>query len=124
MASLRKTKGDEERFFSSTHQSGEHGKVGEGAMMSYKEAAQAEKNLLYGEGKAHPDPVGRLLKISEVCNEVGLSRASIYRLMTARHRPFPKPLKIGFASRWALVEINAWKAATLADRDGECGAGV
>lgn len=92
-------------------------------MMSYKEAANAEHRVLFGDGKAHPDPVGRLLKISEVCNEIGLSRASIYRLMAARDRPFPKPLKIGFASRWALVEVNAWKAAMLQDRDGERGEG-
>ena len=63
------------------------------------------------------DPVGRLLKIGAVCSEVGLSRAMIYRLMTDKRNPFPKPVKFGSASRWSLVEIIEWKKRALAKRD-------
>lgn len=63
------------------------------------------------------DPVGRLLKISEVCSEVGLSRAMIYRLISTPENPFPKPIKFGNASRWSLVEIIEWKKRALAERD-------
>ncbi len=63
------------------------------------------------------DPVGRLLKIADVCSETGLSRAMIYRLMAETQNPFPKPIKIGKASRWSLVEIIEWKMKALAERD-------
>ncbi len=63
------------------------------------------------------DPVGRLLKISDVCSEIGLSRAMIYRLIANAKNPFPKPIKIGNASRWSLVEIIEWKKKALAERD-------
>ena len=65
----------------------------------------------------HHDPVGRLLKIADVCAETGLSRAMIYRLMADARNPFPRPLKIGNASRWSLVEIIKWKTKALAERD-------
>ncbi len=63
------------------------------------------------------DPVGRLLKISDVCFEIGLSRAMIYRLINNEQNPFPKPIKIGNASRWSLIEIIEWKIKALAERD-------
>ncbi len=63
------------------------------------------------------DPVGRLLKIADVCAETGLSRAMIYRLMTDARNPFPKPIKFGNASRWSLVEIIEWKAKALQHRN-------
>ena len=63
------------------------------------------------------DPVGRLLRIADVCTETGISRAMIYRLMTDARNPFPKPIKIGNASRWSLVEIIEWKTKALAERD-------
>ena len=64
----------------------------------------------------HADPVGRLLKISDVCLEVGLSRAMVYRLITDAKNPFPKPIKIGNASRWSLIEIIEWKKRALSKR--------
>ena len=63
------------------------------------------------------DPVGRMLRIGAVCSEIGLSRAMIYRLMTDARNPFPKPIKVGKASRWSLVEIIEWKKKALAERD-------
>ena len=64
----------------------------------------------------HADPVGRLLKISDVCLEVGLSRAMVYRLTNDAEHPFPKPIKIGNASRWSLIEIIEWKKRALSKR--------
>jgi predicted DNA-binding transcriptional regulator AlpA len=63
------------------------------------------------------DPVGPLLKISDVCAEIGLSRAMIYRLIQNASNPFPKPIKFGNASRWSLIEIIEWKKKALAARD-------
>lgn len=63
------------------------------------------------------DPVGRLLTIKEVCDEIGLSRAMVYRLVGYFENPLPKPIKIGNASRWSLVEIIEWKKKALAERD-------
>jgi len=55
------------------------------------------------------DPVGRLLTINDVIEEVRLSRAMIYRSMKVRDNPFPKPIKFGKASRWSFVEVVEWK---------------
>lgn len=82
-------------------------------------------NRLYGSSTSElqpvagdlEDPVGRMLRIGAVCSEIGLSRAMIYRLMTDTRNPFPKPIKVGNASRWSLVEIIEWKKKALAERD-------
>ncbi len=62
------------------------------------------------------DPVGRLLKIAEVIDEIGLSRAQVYRLMRSTQNPFPSPIKIGSASRWAFSEVIEWKRRALQSR--------
>jgi|GEM_PF-6441350 len=62
------------------------------------------------------DPVGKLFKITEVCAQLSLSRATIYRLLKDAENPFPQPVKIGMASRWLESEINAWKEKLAADR--------
>jgi len=59
------------------------------------------------------DPIGRLMKIDDVCKDVGLCRAMIYRCIKRRRNPFPQPVKIGYASRWRESEIIAWKAALI-----------
>ncbi|MFZ5619245.1 MAG: helix-turn-helix transcriptional regulator [Pseudomonadota bacterium] len=55
------------------------------------------------------DEVGRLLRIGEVCKEVGLCKAMIYRCMRLETAPFPRPVKIGHASRWREMDIRRWK---------------
>lgn len=77
------------------------------------QADQAERR----QSSSAMDHVGRLLKISEVMDEVGISRAQIYRLMNDDACPFPHPIKIGSASRWSHVEIIAWKKMMTAVRD-------
>ncbi len=51
----------------------------------------------------------RLLKFSEVQELVNLSRSHIHRLMATGD--FPRPIKIGRASRWRSDEIEAWITA-------------
>lgn len=63
------------------------------------------------------EDVGRLMKIGDVCASTGLSRATIYRLMKAKDRPFPKPIKIGEASRWVEREIRDWIRCAQERRD-------
>ena len=70
-----------------------------------------------GQNELVADPVGRLMTIKDVMEEVRLSRAMVYRCMQDRDNPFPKPIKIGNASRWAFVEIVSWKQRALAMRD-------
>lgn len=50
----------------------------------------------------------RLLKIDEVCATVGLSRATVYRLLKSPAAPFPKPVKVGAGSFWIEEEVIAW----------------
>ena len=63
------------------------------------------------------DTVGRLLKISDVCAETGLSRATIYRCIKDAENPFPAPMKIGKTSRRSSAEIVAWKRRLRDTRD-------
>lgn len=49
----------------------------------------------------------RFLRIYQVTEAIGLSRASIYRL--AQLNLFPKPIKIGISAvGWAAEEIELW----------------
>jgi predicted DNA-binding transcriptional regulator AlpA len=45
----------------------------------------------------------RLLKLPQVCDMIGRSRASIYRDVATK--AFPEPLKVGGSSRWLLSEV-------------------
>jgi len=60
------------------------------------------------------DPIGRLLRLEDVCKNVGLSKTKIYRSIKNDVLPFPKPIKIGKASRWLEGEIVEWKQAIAA----------
>lgn len=53
---------------------------------------------------------GALLRIDTVCSIVGLSRATIYRLMDAG--TFPRPVHITpRCTRWRSDAVAAWSAA-------------
>ncbi len=66
-------------------------------------------------GKSQDDPVGRLLKIEDVCVLLGLSRTTVYRCIKDKSAPFPRPLKIGKCSRWSEGQIIEWKKALVAE---------
>ncbi|SER46137.1 prophage regulatory protein [Nitrosomonas sp. Nm51] len=54
----------------------------------------------------HTQPSERLLTIAEVAASVGFKSSSIY--LKIQQGTFPKPLKIGTASRWRESEVQAW----------------
>ena len=50
-----------------------------------------------------------LIRLSEVCNVVGLSRSTIYLRLSKRQ--FPQPVRIGPRSvRWRMEDIEDWTA--------------
>lgn len=52
--------------------------------------------------------MARIIRIKEVCSTVGLSRASVYRLIP---HGFPKPIRIGItAVGWDAADIDDWIA--------------
>ena len=54
----------------------------------------------------------RLLKQSEVCAVVGLSRMAVYKLRMDKAGDFPAPVTLGKgALRWRASEIAAWIAS-------------
>lgn len=61
--------------------------------------------------------LGRMIKLNEVTEKVGLGTDTIYRL--ARAGKFPKQIKVGpFASRWSEVEVDQYLRDRAALRDG------
>ena len=49
----------------------------------------------------------RLLRVSDVCKKLGISRAQIYRLLSAGD--FPKPLRLSERTRaWRESDIELW----------------
>ena len=48
----------------------------------------------------------KLLILKEVVNIVSFKRSTIYKFI--KQGSFPKPLKIGYSSRWKMSEIRQW----------------
>jgi prophage regulatory protein len=57
----------------------------------------------------------RLIPVREAAAIVGVSRAKIYLLLN--EGKFPKPVKIGSATRFSERECHEWVAARIAERD-------
>lgn len=53
----------------------------------------------------------RFIKIEEVVNIVGLSQSRVYAMVKCGD--FPKPVKLGKASRWPLSTIRHWMTARI-----------
>ncbi|HHR5551439.1 TPA: helix-turn-helix transcriptional regulator [Klebsiella aerogenes] len=53
----------------------------------------------------------KLVDLKFICESTGLSPAYIYKLMS--NDLFPKPLKLGRASRWYLSEFKDWLESRL-----------
>ena len=60
-------------------------------------------------------PRDTLIRLSEVETVSGLRRSHIYKLIGENE--FPRPTKIGAASRWSLREVQDWIADKLSQRD-------
>ena len=69
---------------------------------------------LYTRRMAEKPGVDRLIRQREVCDRVGVSRTSIWRLV--RNGRFPRPTTVGVRPRWSEVEIQEWIAKRLDDR--------
>lgn len=61
----------------------------------------------------------KFLRLPEVIDRTGLSKSSLYDL--AAKGLFPKPVRIGGASRWPEHEVEATLREWLAGRDAETG---
>lgn len=47
-----------------------------------------------------------LIRLPEVCRQVGISKSTIYELIN--EESFPQPIKLGRYSRWSQDEVQAW----------------
>lgn len=50
--------------------------------------------------------IDRFIRLQDVENAIGLKRSQIYKMVN--DQTFPRPLKIGSASRWSLSAVKAW----------------
>lgn len=66
-----------------------------------------------GEGGVMTAEPTWFMGLPEVLKRVGLSRATVYRLINAN--AFPAPHKIGRRSVWAESEIRTWQRSILAE---------
>lgn len=57
----------------------------------------------------------RFIRLTEVINLTGLSRASIYNYI--KEHTFPAPAKFGKSSLWEFNEIQEWIDKRLAERN-------
>lgn len=48
----------------------------------------------------------KLINIRNVCSRVGFCRSKVYAMI--KESSFPKPIKIGKASRWDDEDIDQW----------------
>lgn len=59
--------------------------------------------------------MSRIIRLPDVVQRVGLSRATIYNKIKAGE--FPKQIKLGYASGWIESEIEGWISQHAASRD-------
>ena len=53
---------------------------------------------------------GTLIRLTEVCELLGLSRSTVYRLLS--EKAFPEPVRLGPRTvRWRIDAIEAWRDA-------------
>lgn len=63
----------------------------------------------------HQASATTLLTIRQVRARTGMGETYIYE--GASDGRFPKPVKVGRASRWVEAEVEAWNRARIAERD-------
>jgi predicted DNA-binding transcriptional regulator AlpA len=54
---------------------------------------------------------------AQAWKRAGISRSHAYELMSAHPPAFPRPVKIGKASRFVSAEVDRWIASRIAERD-------
>jgi prophage regulatory protein len=55
-----------------------------------------------------------LIKLPEVCRQAGFGKSAIYEMIS--NGTFPKPIKLGYGSRWSQQEVQAWMEELKAAR--------
>ena len=61
--------------------------------------------------------MSRILKVKQVAEEINVSVAQVYKLVSLGR--FPKPIKLGErGSGWLTTEIDAWLQSRVDARDG------
>jgi prophage regulatory protein len=55
-----------------------------------------------------------LIKLPEVCRQAGFGKSAIYEMIS--NGAFPKPIKLGYGSRWSQQEVQAWMEELKAAR--------
>ncbi|MGF6493939.1 prophage regulatory protein [Luteibacter sp. 621] len=69
-------------------------------------------------GPLVPEIPIKFLRLPQVCERTGLSRAQVYRLQAAGK--FPCRVKLALStSAWVESEIQAWATARIADSRGD-----
>lgn len=62
------------------------------------------------ESEVLPFRPGTLMRISDVCQMLGIGRSTVYKLLS--EKAFPKPVRVGPRSvRWRVELIEAWRDA-------------
>ena len=61
----------------------------------------------------------QILRLGQLCAQIGLSRSSIYNKITKSSRyfdaTFPKPFKLGASAiGWDAAQVEAWKVSRIA----------
>ena len=57
-----------------------------------------------------------LLPKVETAARAGVSHSYLYELISTNR--FPRPVKVGRASRWVSTEVDRWITERIAERDG------
>jgi len=57
----------------------------------------------------------RILRMPEVCDRLGVSRTTVWRM--SRQGKLPRPIKIGSSSGWLEADIDKIIDAAIAERD-------
>lgn len=56
-----------------------------------------------------------LIKLPEVCRQAGYGKSAIYEMIS--NGTFPKPIKLGYGSRWSQQEVQGWLEELKAARE-------
>lgn len=76
---------------------------------------QTSRPTIAAPASSSPTARNRLIRLSEVCDMVGLSRSTIYQRIAAG--TFPPNCRVGArATRWRMADVEDWMAG-IGDRD-------
>lgn len=67
--------------------------------------------------QAPTEPAQRPQLEAGAWKRAGISRSHAYELMAATPPAFPRPVKIGKASRFVCAEVDSWISSRIAARD-------